>query len=253
MPNDFDLDEYLNCRLIFKGYAGCKPAFSVIFHGKDKAPSLSLLPAGFHLDGRSEVPDVQAITRSAAKAFATGGDDSSYYLNEKRQFTAFAKLKSLPIFSLPSVKGSRQSINVQLPTALLRNCPAYLAYMDTVRVDSDPNLLITSLSLGLKDRFVQGALRARSFIDVVFTTPMTFFTHSRAVNRSQIRGIMDCGAAFIERISVLSPIGLFSSSRLSSSSSSEPPICIDLIAKLILAKFSSCPSLQSEYVHITSR
>jgi len=209
---------------------GSKPAFS--------AATSSLVPAGFHLDGQSEVPDVQAISRSAAKAFATAGEDSSYYLNEKRQFIAFAKLKSLHVFSLPSVKGSRQSINVQLPTALLRNCPAYLLYMDKVRVDSDPNLLITSLSFGLKDRFVQGALRARSFIDVVFTTPMTFFTHSKAVNRPQIRGIMDCAALFIERLAKLSPIGLNKPPMI--------PICIDFIANLVLATF---PALQSEYIH----
>ena len=113
---------------MLKGYAGLgpsgsKPAFSATGWAKDKGwSSLSLVPAGFHLDGKSEVPDVQAISRSSAKAFATAGEDSSYYLNEKRQFIAFAKLKSLHVFSLPSVKGSRQSINVQLPTALLRNC-----------------------------------------------------------------------------------------------------------------------------------
>ena len=218
---------------MFKGYTGSKPAFS--------AATLTLVPTGFHLDGRSEVPDVQAISRSAAKAFATAGEDSSYYLNEKRQFTAFAKLQSLHVFSLPSVKGSRQSINVQLPTALLRNCLAYLLYMDKVRVDSDPNLLITSLSFGLKDRFVQGALRARSFVDVVFTTPMTFFTHSKSVTRPQIRGIMDCAALFIERIAKLSPIGLDTPPMI--------PICIDFIAKLVLAKF---PALQSEYMHLNT-
>ena len=227
---------------MLKGYAGLgpsgsKPAFSATGWAKDKGwKSLSLVPAGFHLDGKSEVPDVQAISRSSAKAFATAGEDSSYYLNEKRQFIAFAKLKSLHVFSLPSVKGSRQSINVQLPTALLRNCPAYLEYMDQVRVDSDPNLLITSLSFGLKDRYVQGALRARSFIDVAFTTPMTFFTHSTAVNRPQIRQIMDCAALFIEEISKFSPIGR---------SALPIPISIDFIAKLVLAKLK-CPKLQAE-------
>jgi len=220
-------------RLVFKGYVGSEPAFSAGFK-VGKAPTLSLVPAGFHLDGRSEVPDVQAITRSAAKAFATGGDDSSYYLNEKRQFHAFAKLKSLRVFSLPSVKGSRQSINVQLPTALLRNCSAYLEYMDAVRVDSDPNLLITSLSIGLKDRFVQSALRARSFIDVAFTTPMTFFTHVKSVKRTQIRGVMDCAAVFIEQIASIG----FWTPRL-------VPFPIDFIAKLILVKY---PALQAELV-----
>jgi hypothetical protein len=108
--------------------------------------------------------------------------------------------------------------------------------MDQVRVDLDPNLLITSLSFGLKDRYVQGALRARSFIDVVFTTPMTFFTHSTAVNRPQIRQIMDCAALFIEEISKLSPIGR---------SALPIPISIDFIAKLVLAKLD-CPKVQAE-------
>jgi hypothetical protein len=183
--------------------------------------------------------------RSAAKAFATDGDDSKYYLNEKRQLAAFAELSGLKLYALPSVKGSRQSINVFLATALLRNCSVYSSYMDAVRVDSDPNLLITSVSRGLLDRYVQGALRARSFVDLAFTRPMVFFTHSKAVKRPQIRGIMDCAESFLrslETVDCYSYTEKTPGKAVGSTCGFSSP-SLQAVSSLVLVKF---PELQSE-------
>ena len=43
---------------------------------------------------------------------------------------------------LPAVRGSRQSVNVKLATAILANVSVYLKYDDQVRIDGDPNKLI---------------------------------------------------------------------------------------------------------------
>ena len=72
---------------------------------------------------------------------------------------------------LPVSRGSRQSVNVELPTAILRNLlEAYLEYVHAVRAeDSQPaedsplNQLITTAWGGLRDTDLVAALRARSF------------------------------------------------------------------------------------------
>ena len=83
-------------------------------------------------------------------------------------------------------------MNVKLATAILANVEVYLLYDHEVRVDSDPNKLVLNQWDGLRNQFVIAALRSRSVIDVAFTTPMTFFTHSVTVTRPMIRTIMDC-------------------------------------------------------------
>ena len=43
--------------------------------------------------------------------------------------------EGLQLYKLPSMRASRQSINVQLATAILRNASTYLEYMDAVLVE----------------------------------------------------------------------------------------------------------------------
>ena len=43
----------------------------------------------------------------------------------------FASTMNFTLVKLPATKGSRQSINVQLPTAILKNLPTCMAYMDS--------------------------------------------------------------------------------------------------------------------------
>jgi hypothetical protein len=92
--------------------------------------------------------------------------------------------------------GSRQSINVQLPTAILKNWTAYLAYVGDIRAeDSELNKLMTTVWNELRDWHVLSTLRARSFAGVVFTTPIVFFRHHRLVTLPVVRLIMDSAQA----------------------------------------------------------
>ena len=83
---------------------------------------------------------------------------------------------------LPVSSGSRQSVNVQLPTAILRNLQAYSEYVHSVRAeDSQPaedsplNQLMTPAWDGLRDKGLVVAPRARSFACCALTTPMIFW------------------------------------------------------------------------------
>lgn len=162
--------------LILKGYVGNKPAFSA---GSRRADwrGKSLVPAGKHLDG-SDLPAVGDVLWKVSKLLATDGEHHAYYLNEHRTFNVFAKMHCLKTCRLLSVKGSRQNLTVQQATRVLRNVPAYLQYLHETRIESVPNKLVEGVWDGLRDRYVLGALRARSFVDVAFTTPLIFFTHS---------------------------------------------------------------------------
>ena len=74
------------------------------------------------------------------------------------------------VVALPVSSDSRQSVNVQLPTAILRNLQAYSEYVHAVRAeDSQPvedsplNQLMTTAWDGLRDTDLVAALHARSF------------------------------------------------------------------------------------------
>ena len=71
----------------------------------------------------------------------------------------------------------------------------YLKYDDQVRIDGDPNKLICHQWDGLRSRYVAGALKARSLVDVAFCQPLTFFTYHVTVTRTMIRSVMDWGEA----------------------------------------------------------
>jgi hypothetical protein len=64
---------------------------------------------------------VKDLINCTSKAWATGGEHSTYYLDESRAQKQFTKDKGVKVVALPASSGSRQSINVQLPTAILRN------------------------------------------------------------------------------------------------------------------------------------
>jgi hypothetical protein len=84
----------------------------------------------------------------------------------------------------------------------------YLGYMDDARVEGDPSKLVTKEWDGLRDRYVTAALCARSVVDVCFTSPMTFFTHSSSVKRPQLRTIMDCAENWLDTLDSLDVIGM---------------------------------------------
>jgi TRAP-type uncharacterized transport system substrate-binding protein len=99
------------------------------------------------------LPCVSSIISTTSIALATGGGDLLYYLNESRATEQIASAMNLALVKLPATKGSRQSINVQIPTAILMNLPAYLAYVGGIRADgSELSKPITAVWGGLRDR-----------------------------------------------------------------------------------------------------
>jgi len=143
-----------------------------------KAMAFNMARDGKHPDGCSDLPDVSNVVLCTSKSYASSGKHWGYYLNEHRRIEKYARDNNLALRRLPAVQGSRQCINVQLATAILANKPTYLKYLNEVRVESDPNKMLMVVWDGLRDKYVVAALRARSFVDVLYSKPMTFFTHS---------------------------------------------------------------------------
>jgi hypothetical protein len=171
-------------KILLKGYAGFTPMFKApVFKDRVKSIDMCLLPAGKHLDG-GDLPSVTEIVRQVSMLLSSEGEHHAYYLNEHRAFNLFAKKMGLVAMRLLSCKGSRQHYTVQQPTRVLRNTSAYLQYLHETRVDSDVNQLVDGVWNGLRDRYVRGGLRARSFVDAAFATPLIFFTHSDSVKPS---------------------------------------------------------------------
>ena len=147
-----------------------------------------------------DVPDVSNIMYCVSKLFASGGEHASYYLNTYRSFKRWADDNGLTdgIEKLPPIKGSRQSVNVEIPAAILHNLPSYLKYMSEISADSDPNNLVDIAFSGLKDKYVVAAMRARTFIGATFLLPMRLFTHHNDVARPHIHSIMECAEKWIK-------------------------------------------------------
>ena len=55
------------------------------------------------------LPCINNIIHAISKAFATGGEDFLYYLNESRALNEFAESAKLTVSTLPTTKGSRQA------------------------------------------------------------------------------------------------------------------------------------------------
>ena len=229
-------------RIVFKGYAGSKPTFDSGHRPDGPRDPVSLKPPGKHLNG-GDMPSVPEVIRKTSMLLSSEGEHQAYYLNEHRPFNLFAKNRRLETSRLLSCKGSRQNYSVQQATRIVRNESAYLAYLHETRVESDANLLVEGVWDGLRDRYVLGALRARSFVDVAFTSPLIFFTHSdlvtidllsfttvRAVimfmqvNRHMIGQVMEGAKSWIEEIGRLDNIGF----------KKAPPL--QFLAEAILAK-----------------
>ena len=83
-------------------------------------------------------PDVAAVIRQTSLAFAAGDEHNDYYLNKCLALTEWASQHGYVLLRLPAVRGSRQSVNVKLATAILANVSVYLKYDDQVRINGDP-------------------------------------------------------------------------------------------------------------------
>ena len=87
------------------------------------------------------------------------------------------------VVAQPVSRGSRQLVNVELPTAILRNLlETTLEFVHAVRAekkqpaeDSPLNQIMTTAWGGLRDTDLVAALRARSFAYCALTTLMIFW------------------------------------------------------------------------------
>jgi hypothetical protein len=193
--------------------------------GLHKMISIEDLQKGWQRSANGAI-DIVAFIRSVSKAFASSGDDYEYYLNEFKEINKFTSDEGGgSLFHIPAQKGSRQSYNLEIATAIVENSSKYVKYLEHVRADSDPNKLIYNVITGLKNRYVQAALRARSLVNVTFLAPLTFFTRSSFVKRTQVFEIMQVAEQFIEDLEDLGKIG----------DSYPPPL--EGLANLILEKF----------------
>ena len=227
-PECGNLDTQLELRRDFLPGMATKPAFTANFTNGAGPGPLRLVPDHFG----DAAPDVAAVIRQTSLAFAAGDEHNDYYLNECLALTEWASQHGYVLLRLPAVRGSRQSVNVKLATAILANVSVCLKYDDQVRIDGDPSKLICSQWDGLHSRYVAGALKARSLVDVAFCQPLTFFTHHVTVTRPMIRSIMDCGEAWLLEVQQLGHTGR-----------TRPP-ALDAIAQRVLAQF---PELRPGY------
>jgi hypothetical protein len=96
------------------------------------------------------VPGLAAVISSTLLAFALGDEHSEYYLCERLALAEWARQHGFALVLLPAVRGSRQTANVKLATAIYDNASVYLTYVDQ-RCDKSfkHSVCITKFSCGL--------------------------------------------------------------------------------------------------------
>ena len=106
-------------------------------------------------DTHGDLMSVREAADTTSRAFAMGGEDFAYYLNESRAMQGL----TAPAHRghAPNDRGSRQSTTVQLPTTILRSMGVYLRYTGSVRADGcDMNQLLVAAWDGLRSRTAIG-------------------------------------------------------------------------------------------------
>ena len=106
---------------------------------------------------------VGAVIRATSKLFAPEGEHGGYHLNEWAILVAWQKGHSDPLIrnfkleSLPSFKGSRQMILLELAAAIAKNRWLYVRYLKSQRQEGAPNKLVTAVLMGLSNKYVVAA------------------------------------------------------------------------------------------------
>mmetsp|Transcript_87093 Transcript_87093/g.168705 ORF Transcript_87093/g.168705 Transcript_87093/m.168705 type:complete len:418 (+) Transcript_87093:334-1587(+) len=231
-------------RIMLKGYSssvsgGKKGTGSVGMTGHwSKGPAFSaaameLRPAHLHMDGKSDLPDPTQFIRSVSQLSSPSGEQGSYHLSEWREMYAWARDNGHVLVTLPAVKGSRQSITVELADAILRNIPVYLAYLGEIRADQNHNKLLRDVYAGVRDVFMIAAVAGRTTVNVTFTQPVTLFTKSNAIGRRDVYSIAGCQERWMVALQKPPPRG---------SSGEAPPL-----QQLSLAIIEKHPALAGVY------
>lgn len=138
-----------------------------------------------------------------SKLFASFGDHSKYHLNESALYTTW--LQGLgdggllyKAGALPSVKGSRQMITVELANYVALNRRGFLKYLRQNSANKrleggkvrDANQLIKCAVAGLEDHFIVCGILSRAIFFVGIGNLARYVLNALA-NRHNLRRIMD--------------------------------------------------------------
>ena len=88
-----------------------------------------------------------------SKLFAPEGEHGHYHLNEHKALLAWLEKRALSVklVPLPSFKGSRQTILLELAAVIAANRPIYQRYLKEGRQEGDPNKLVDAVRVGLSN------------------------------------------------------------------------------------------------------
>lgn len=211
-------------------------------------------------DNKAELQFTPAeVIYAISKLLADHGEHFSYYLNVNKGLKAFVQEYKDALAaslgegdeggdlesrtrraaadlrcSLPSVKGSRAFIELNLATAILRNSSAYVAYLSHLKsqgFNETQNKLIEKAFAGIRTRVFSYALKARAFRDIMLVTPLVFFLNKLA-SRCDVHTLFECTTKFIDTWRTIGDDG-----------TSMPDL--EAFATSVLAKF---PNWRGEYI-----
>jgi len=172
-----------------------------------------------------ETTTVSQLLRAVSKLFASHGDCGNYFLSEHESLVAYVKeqnamltenflmgsedtsldiapaLVLITLHHLPSFKGSRMHILLELAEAIVRNRPIYLKYMSTVRVGSSENKLLTAVWNTLSLRPVYCALLARVIVWRGLIKPARLVLNHLA-KRPEVHTVLGCMHSCITNLNV---------------------------------------------------
>ena len=148
--------------------------------------------------------DVSSFIVSMTKLFPSTVDgDADPRLQETNTLNAYVNESKQKYRLLPGKLGSRQSYNVEVAQVIVDNTKIYSDYFDKHRSDSDPNNLCLTCELGINDKYIQGCLRARTFVSTAFNNVVRFFTHNSSIRLPMIGTVMKCADSYIRDLEFL--------------------------------------------------
>jgi hypothetical protein len=148
---------------------------------------------------------VGAVLRATSKLFAPQGEHHAYFLNEYAHLVkwqenhADPKIRNFKLQPIPSYKGSRQMILLEIAAAIAKNRWIYVTYMKEERQEGSPNKLVEAVRVGLSNRYILAAVHARTHVFISFSAPSRFVLNHLAT-RPTLHGIMECMEDVVENL-----------------------------------------------------
>jgi hypothetical protein len=149
---------------------------------------------------------VSAVLRATSKLFAPQGEHGRYHLNEHAALVAWMEKQTLSLVlqPLPSFKGSRQMILLELAADIAANRPIYQMYLKSGRQEGDPNKLVDAVRVGLSNKYIVAAFHARAYSFIAFAAPSRFVLNT-LTSRMELHGVMECMEGVVDSLAELKP------------------------------------------------